>query len=377
MNSNLNFGEKKYNLSKEGWIIFVLTVGLTIFGLFMVFSASYYTAETLYGDKFLFLKKQAVGAGLGFFGMIFFMFFDNGKIKKFSIPLVIVSFVLLILVFIPPIGVEKYGAKRWINLGIMTIQPSEIAKFALIVFSATYLQKHGKNDGLKVKLPIIAVGGAMCVLVLLEPNLSITICIALLLFALLVVGGIGKRYILMIFGVGLLAVPILILVEPYRLQRLLAFLDPWASPKGEGYQLIQSLYGIANGGLFGVGYLNSRQALRFLPFAESDFIFPIIAEEFGLFGCIVVLLCFFIIILVGVKIALNADNLYSSYLSFGITILLAIQTVINVAVVTGSIPPTGLPLPFISSGNTQIIMFMSQMGILINISKNKKIKSKT
>ncbi|MEG1520702.1 MAG: FtsW/RodA/SpoVE family cell cycle protein, partial [Clostridia bacterium] len=211
--------------------------------------------------------------------------------------------------------------------------------------------------------------GAMCVLVLIEPNLSITICIALLLFAYLIAGGLKTKYILMFCGLGLLMLPILIIIEPYRLLRLFAFLDPWASPKGEGYQLIQSLYSIANGGLFGVGYLNSRQALRFLPFSESDFIFPIIAEEFGLFGCVIVIACFFEIILIGFRKAFSADNLFSSYLAFGISTLIAIQTVINIAVVSGAIPPTGLPLPLISSGNTQIIMFLSELGILINISK--------
>ena len=362
----MSYFDKK-NLGSDSTVVIVIAMVLAVIGLFTVYSASWYTASTLYGDKFMFLKKQLVGVAIGVCGLLFFTFFKHLKLKKYAMLAVIISVVMLILVFIPVIGVEKYGAKRWINLGVMTVQPSEIAKFAIILFSAKVLSKSGSNDkGLKSKLPVIAVGGIICLLILIEPNLSITVCVALLLFSMLVIGGVDVKYIVAIIGLGLLALPILIIMEPYRLDRLMAFLDPWASPKGEGYQLIQSLYSIANGGLFGVGYLNSRQALRFLPFSESDFIFPIFAEEFGLVGAIALILLYFVLIVTGFRIALKANEKFTCFLAFGITMLIAIQVAINLLVVTGSIPPTGLPLPLISSGNTQIIMFMSEIGILAN-----------
>ena len=357
----------KKNLSSDSMVVIVIAGLLAIIGLFTVYSASWYTASTLYSDKFMFLKKQVVGVAIGTCGMIFLTCFNHLNLKKFAWLSVIVSIVMLLLVFVPVIGVEKYGAKRWINLGLMTVQPSEIAKFAIILFSAKVLAEGGSRDkGIKSKLPVIIVGGVICLLILIEPNLSITVCVAMLLFSMLVVGGIDLKYIIGIVALGLLALPILIIIEPYRLDRLMAFLDPWASPKGEGYQLIQSLYSIANGGLFGVGYLNSRQALRFLPFSESDFILPIFAEEFGLVGALALILLYFILILTGFRIALKANEKFTCFLAFGISMLIAIQVSINLLVVTGSIPPTGLPLPLISSGNTQIIMFMSEIGILAN-----------
>ena len=216
-------------------------------------------------------------------------------------------------------------------------------------------------------MPVIASGGVICLLILLEPNLSITLCVGMVMVFMLIVGGIRLKHFLLIALPALALLPVLIIIEPYRLDRLVAFLDPWSSPREEGFQLIQSLYALGSGGLFGVGLFNSRQKYLFLPFSESDFIFSIIGEELGLIGAIFILMVYIIIIIQGVKIALNAADRLGAYMAFGITSVICLQTLINVAVVTGSIPPTGIPLPFISAGGSSLIVFLASVGILINI----------
>ena len=188
----------------------------------------------------------------------------------------------------------------------------------------------------------------------------------------LIVGGISKKHALFFSCAGGVAVPLLILAEPYRMKRLFAFLDPWATPQGEGFQLIQSLYGLGNGGLFGVGLLQSRQKYLFLPFAESDFIFSIIGEEFGLFGCIILMCTFLALVLCLFKIGLNAKDRFGCLLACGVGIVIAVQTLLNIAVVTGSIPPTGLPLPFISSGGTSVAVFMAGVGVALSVSRHSR-----
>ncbi|MBR1985036.1 MAG: FtsW/RodA/SpoVE family cell cycle protein, partial [Clostridia bacterium] len=212
----------------------------------------------------------------------------------------------------------------------------------------------------------------MCLLILLEPNMSITMCVGLVMITMLIVGGMSFKHFMLLAIPALILIPILIIIEPYRFDRLMAFIDPWASPKGEGYQLIQSFYSISNGGLFGVGLFNSRQKYLFLPFAESDFIFSVISEEFGWVGCFVILAVYFVLIIAGIKVAVKSKNRFGCYLATGITAIIAVQTLLNVSVVSGLIPPTGLPLPFISSGSTSIVVFMSAIGVLLNINKQNK-----
>ena len=333
-----------------------------------------YSAKMNYKNEYYFLIKQIIGALLGSIGLVFFSNFNYQKLKKFSIPVLIFSFICLILVFIPHLGVENYGAKRWIGVGPITIQASEIAKFGFILFGASYLSRNSiKGVSFKTVLPVLIVGGAMCGLILLEPNMSVTICVALTLIVMLFIGGMQLKHMAMLGGAGLMAVPVLIFAKPYRVKRLMAFLNPWASPKGEGFQLIQSLYSLGAGGLFGVGLFNSKQKYLFLPFSESDFIFSIIGEETGFFGCVILILIFMLLIISGIKIAYSCHERFGCYIATGITSIIAIQVFINVAVVTGSIPPTGLPLPFISAGSSSLIVFMSAIGILNNIAKQNSV----
>ena len=352
--------------------ILIAVTLITAFGVLMVYSASYYQAEITYGNKYFYLKKQLIGFVLGLISMIATAMIDYKKIIKLRFVLLGVSALLLILV-LTPLGVENYGARRWLKVGPITIQPSEIAKFSLALFCAGHFaKKPARAKTFKGVIPVLLAGGVICLLIMLEPNMSITVCVGALLLVMLYVSGVKKRFLFMIIIPVIIALPLLIILEPYRLKRLMAFVNPWASPKGEGYQLLQSLYALGSGGLFGVGLFNSRQKLRFLPFAESDFILSIIGEEFGFVGTAILFLVFLFIVIRGIKIAVKCTNYFGYLLGLGIITVFAVQTLVNVLVVTGSIPPTGLPLPLISSGNTSIIVFMSAFGVLYSISKDSE-----
>lgn len=343
---------------------------LAVTGTVFIYSASCYSASATYNDAFYFVKKQVVGIILGIATMIFTASIDYHRLKKFTLPISLLAIVLLVLVFVPKIGVENYGAKRWIAIGPLTLQPSELAKFALILFSATYISSNpGNMRTLKGIIPILAYGLVLCALIIAEPNMSITVCMVALMISILFAGGMKIKYFLLLAIPAVFLAVLLILIEPYRLDRLSAFLDPWASPKGEGYQLLQSLYALGSGGWFGVGLFNSRQKYAFLPFSESDFILSIIGEEIGFIGIVVFFLLLFYIIFRGIKTASKSKDFFGYILSVGITMIFGIQVVVNALVVSGAIPPTGLPLPLVSSGNTAIIIFMAEMGILYNVSK--------
>ena len=340
----------------------------------MVYSASYYAANITYGNSFFFAKKQIIGAVVGLAAMLVFSFINYNTLKKLRWAIISASVVLLAAVFLPVIGVTNYGATRWLNLGITTIQPSEIAKFGFVIFAASYLAKnYEKVKSFAGIVPVILAGGIICTLVILEPNMSITICVALTMIVMLIVGGARfKHFVFIAVPMVALAV-LLVIIAPYRMRRLLAFLNPWQSAQAEGFQLVQSLYAVGSGGWFGVGLFNSRQKYLFLPFAESDFIFSIFAEEFGFVGCVLLVGIYLLIILRGIKIAKEAKDRFGSYLAMGITTVIAVQVIMNIAVVTGSIPPTGLPLPFISAGSTSLVVFMSAIGILQSIKRESAI----
>ena len=352
---------------KIDYILLSAVLALVGLGLLFVYSASCYSAEITYGNKYFFLTKQALGAAVGAVAMLVAMNVKLEFVKKLWIVGVIFSVILLLLVFVPGISIENYGAKRWIGVGSFSMQPSEIAKFAYVLFCAVCMSRMDMSK-FRCCLPPIAVGILFCGLIIAEPNMSITMCMALLMIIMLFLGGMKWKYFLLMLIPIALAVPLLIVIEPYRLQRLLAFIDPWASPKDEGYQLIQSLYALGSGGWFGVGLFNSRQKYRFLPFAESDFIFSVIGEETGLIGCLIVFALFAVVILRGVRIAVNSRDKFSCFLAGGISAVIAVQSLLNFAVVTGSIPPTGLPLPFISYGGTSLVVFMTAIGLLLNLS---------
>ena len=356
----------------KGDLFFLAAVLLLAgWGVVCVYAASSYNAEVQYGDEFYFFKKQLIGFVLGTVAMVGVSFVPYEKLKKIGIPALVVSLVLLALVFIPGLGRSNYGATRWIGIGPITIQPSELAKLGFVLFTAGYFAKDpARMRTLRGCLPVLGAGLGVCVLIILEPNMSVTMCVGAIMIGMLFLAGASKKALAAVCVPVLLAVPALIIAEPYRLQRLSAFMDPWASPKEEGYQLIQSLYALSNGNLFGVGLFNSRQKYRFLPFAESDFILSVIAEETGFFGvlCMFALIAF--IVWRGFRIAARCGNFYGFLLAGGITLAFAVQSALNALVVSGCIPPTGLPLPLVSAGNTSLIVTMAGMGIVYGISRH-------
>ena len=344
---------------------------MSAFGVLAVYSASSYNAKVQYGDEFYFMKKQLLGFCIGVPAMLLAGRINVEKLrgKRLRWVFLLVPILLLGLVFVPGIGRSNYGATRWIGIGPITVQPSELAKYGFVLFAAAYMADNmGKVRSLKGCLPVLIAGGVICVLILLEPNMSVTMCMGIVMLCMLFLGGMKMKYFLLIFFPLLLAVPVLIIAEPYRLLRLSAFLDPWASPKEEGYQLIQSLYALGNGGWFGTGLFRSRQKYRFLPFSESDFILSIIGEELGFVGVLLLFAAAAFLIWRGVRTAARAKDFFSFLLSSGITAVYAVQTALNALVVSGAIPPTGLPLPLISSGNTSLIITMAFMGILYAVS---------
>ena len=367
MRARLNSGA-----AAKGDLFFLAAVLLLAgWGVVCVYAASSYNAEVQYGDEFYFFKKQLIGFVLGTAAMAGVSFIPYEKLKKIGIPALIVSLVLLALVFIPGVGRSNYGATRWIGIGPITIQPSELAKLGFVLFAAGYFAKDpARMRTLRGCLPVLGAGLGICVLIILEPNMSVTMCVGAIMIGMLFLAGASKKALAAVCVPVLLAVPALIIAEPYRLQRLSAFMDPWASPKEEGYQLIQSLYALSNGNLFGVGLFNSRQKYRFLPFAESDFILSVIAEETGFFGvlCMFALIAF--ILWRGFRIAARCGNFYGFLLAGGITLAFAVQSALNALVVSGCIPPTGLPLPLVSAGNTSLIVTMAGMGIVYGISRH-------
>lgn len=359
------------------WGIPVAAVLLAGFGVLMVYSASYYSAQQQTGDAFFYMKKQLAGLVLGGIAMAVMALFPYRKLKKLKWPALIVSLVLLAAVFVPGLGVENYGATRWIGIGPITIQPSEISKYGFVLFASAYAsEKPERMQRFIGMLPVLGAGGAVCVLIILEPNMSVTMCTGMIMLAMLFLSGVKMRHLLVILFPIAAAVPVLIIMEPYRLQRLYAFLDPWSSPQGEGYQLIQSLYALGNGGWFGTGLFRSVQKYRYLPFAESDFILSVIGEEFGFVGIVLLFCAFGLLIYFGIRTAAKSRDMFGFLMASGITAAIAVQTIINALVVSGSIPPTGLPLPLISAGNTSLVFTMAALGVLFNISKSEPLKGK-
>ncbi len=352
-------------LKNKEWTVPLFAVLLGIIGLVFIYSASSYSALLSYGDSFFYVKKQVVAFIVGLGAMFFGMYIPRKLLIRFKWVILAVSVTLLGLVFIPGLGVESYGATRWLSLGFTTFQPSEIAKFGFIIFLAGYFYEKPPICFRNLIIPILSCL-VMCVAIILEPNMSITLVVGLSFLFLVFIAGVHKKYFIFFFVAILIAGVALLIAEPYRLSRFSAFINPWENPKGEGYQLIQSFYAISSGGLFGVGLFQSRQKYLFLPFAESDFIFSIIAEETGLVGCVVVMALFFCLIFFSYRIAMRAEDRYVFLLVSGLTSVIFLQTIINLAVVSGCIPPTGVPLPFVSFGGSSLVSFLFVVGLISN-----------
>lgn len=346
-------------------------VALVAIGIIMVFSASYYDALYKHKDVFFFLKKELTWAPIGIIAMIAMMLIDYHTWKKFTWLAYMGTIVALIAVLV--VGQNINGATRWLNIAGISFQPSELAKYVIVFFLAMAIDKYGgvKNNW---KGPLIYLGAAavFSILVYKENNLSIASIIMFVAFIMVFVSGMSIKETITLIVLGVMVGAIGIFSASYRIDRFVSFLNPWKYADNEGYQLIHSLYALGSGGLFGVGLGNSKQKALYMPEPHNDFIFAIIGEELGLIGCIVVISIFIVLIVSGIKVASRAKDRYGKLLAIGIISVIAVQAIINIAVVTGSMPVTGVPLPFISYGGTSLVFNLAAMGVLLNISRQCK-----
>jgi cell division protein FtsW len=364
------------NQKPPDFAILFSSLMLLCFGIIMVFSSSSVWAYYLHKDSLYFLKRQMAWAALGFLAMIFFMNYDYWNIKKHEKTIVFFMFLLLLIVLIPGVGIELNGARRWIGVGSLTVQPSELAKLGMVIYLADGLER--KQDKIRNFftgiLPFLIVTGLVCGLIVIEPHLSATVLVGMTAFVMLFAAGASMIQLFSLGTVGFAAVMVLIFTKGYRMGRFISFLNPWEDIQDKGYHIVQSLYALGSGGLIGVGLGHSRQKFFYLPEPQTDFIFAIIGEELGFLGACFVILLFMFLIWRGYKTALTAPDLFGKFLATGLTTLIALQFLINIAVVTASMPVTGMPLPFISYGGSSLIITMSQVGILLNISRYTEAK---
>jgi len=355
------------------YVLLIPTLLLLGLGLVTIYSASSFLAAHKYGDSYHFLKRQGGFCLVGLLLMIVAKNIPVTLYRKTVYPMVAGSLLLLLLLFIPGLGMKVGGATRWISLGLFAFQPSELAKLTLALFVAYSMAKKGDEMRLFTKgfMPHILVAGLFMVLILFQPDLGTCIIMGCWLIILLFVGGVRPVHL---FSLALVASPVvcwLILHEGYRLKRWWAFLNPWKDPHGLGFQIIHSFLAIGSGGIFGVGLGNSKQKLFYLPEPHTDFILSIVAEELGLIGITFVVTLFSVLIVRGIKIALGARDLYSSYLAMGITSLMGLQVMINMGVVMGLLPTKGLTLPFISYGGSSLVVSLLGIGMLLSISARR------
>jgi cell division protein FtsW len=360
--------------STPDFLLIILTFSLLAIGLIMVYSASAIWAEYKFHDSFFFAKRQLLFASAGVIAMFFIMNIDYWTWRDWSKVLIIVCFLLLVLVLIPGIGMVRNGSRSWIGVGAFSIQPSEFMKLAMIAFLAKYLSENQKNitsfkRGLLPALTLVFLAFGM---IMLQPDLGTGTVMVGTCIAMIFVAGARISHFIGLGILGLAGFAALVLSAPYRIKRITSFLNPWEDPLGSGFQIIQSLYAIGPGGLFGLGLGQSRQKFFYLPEPQTDFIFAILAEELGFIGGSLVLLLFSLLLWRGVRIALGAPDLYGSFLAIGIISMVAIQVMINIGVVTGLMPVTGITLPFLSYGGSSLTLMLMAIGVLLNISKHAK-----
>ncbi|WP_405103780.1 stage V sporulation protein E [Oceanobacillus sp. FSL H7-0719] len=357
--------------------IVLLTVifALLIIGVIMVYSASHIWSEYKYDDSLYYLKRQLLFAGAGVIAMFIFMFIPYTTWKKYVNIILFGCFILLIAVLIPGIGMVRGGAQSWIGVGAFSIQPSEFMKLGLIVFLAALLSEKQKYITSLTKgfLPCLLLTFTAFGLIMLQPDLGTGLVLVLTCITMIFIAGARVSHFVSLGVLGIVGFALLIISAPYRINRITAFLNPWEDPLGDGFQIIQSLYAIGPGGLMGLGLGNSLQKYFYLPEPQTDFIFAILAEELGFIGGTAVILLFFLLLWRGVKVALENTDPFARYLAIGIVAMIAIQAMINISVVIGLIPVTGITLPFLSYGGSSLTLTLCSVGILLNISIHSRI----
>lgn len=358
---------KKYNK-----LLLLAVILISLFGLLMIYSSSNIWAEYKYNDPYKYLKSQAIFLIIGYILMIIISKFPYQNYKKLANIIFLTCTIMLILVLIPGIGTVRNGSRSWFGIGSLGLQPSEFTKLGLIIFTSKYLANNTKElkDIKKGVLPILGVLLLIFGLIMLEPDFGTGVVIIMTIIVLLFVSGVKMNFFIKIGILGLIGIIVLILIAPYRLERIVSFINPWTDPLGSGFQIIQSLYAIGPGGLLGLGFGNSIQKHFYLPEPQTDFIFAIISEEFGFLGVLIVATLFITIIYSGLKISMKCQDNFGKFLAFGITFGLAFQTILNLMVVVGLLPVTGVTLPFLSYGGSSLLISLINMGILLNIDKN-------
>lgn len=362
---------------KPDKVLLFTIFSLIVFGLMMIASAGIIYSQTRFGDQYYFFRRQLFWGILP--GMISFYFLqriDYHFWKKTAVIFFLVSLVLLVLVFVPSLGIKTYGASRWLQLGPLSFQPSEMLKLSIIFYLALWLERKGARstkDFFEGLMPFLVVLGIVGFLVIKQPDLGTLGVIVSVSLAIFFAAGAKVSHLLAIIMAGFLALLALIKIEPYRFNRFLAFMDPKIDPQGIGYHINQALIAIGSGGIFGIGLGHSRQKFNYLPEPAGDSIFAIIGEELGMIGILVLISLFVVLAMRGFRIAKNAPDDFGKLTAVGITSWIIFQALINICSITAMIPLTGVPLPFISYGGTSIVFLLSASGILLNISKQSKI----
>jgi len=351
-------------------VLFIATFLLVCTSIVMVYSASVVVASDRYGQPYLFLFKQLTWMLLGLCLMALLMRIDYRHYRQPVVAVGLVSLVIAALVVVllsPPIN----GTRRWFGVAGIGVQPSEFAKLAAILFTAWWLERRMEqvDDWRTVLLPVGGMAGVLCVLILAEPDFGTATAVAAVVGAILFTAGVSYRYLAMAGAVAVPLAGVAVVLEPYRMQRMVTFLDPWKDPQGAGFQVIQSLIAVGAGGVGGTGLSQGTQKLHFLPEPFTDFIYAVIAEELGLIGATAVLLCFAVIAWRGYLTAEHAPDRFGAFLAVGITTMIVLQGFVNISVVLGLLPTKGIPLPFVSAGGSSLLVNLLAMGVLLNVSQ--------
>ena len=352
--------------------LLISVIILSIFGCIMIYTSSNVWALYKFNDAFKYLKNQSIFLIFGIFLMYFLSKLDYNFYKKKANLIIGICFILLVLVLIPGIGVVRNGSRSWFGVFGFGIQPSEATKIGLVIFISKYLSNNYSimYNIKKGVLPILSIILIFFILIMLEPDFGTACVITLSLIAMIFISKVKLSFFIKIGLTGLLGVVVLIIIAPYRMARIVSFLNPWSDPLGSGFQIIQSLYAIGPGGLFGLGLGNSIQKHFYLPEPQTDFIFSIISEELGFIGILIVSMLFIFIFYRCIKISLNTKDLFGKYLCFGLSFTIIFQTILNLCVVIGLVPVTGVTLPFLSYGGSSLLVSLTSIGIILNISKN-------
>lgn len=357
-------------LHPDKWL-FAATIGLALFGVVMVYSASAVMAMRETGSQFHYVIKQGIGTGIGFIAMVAAMQFDYNRLRDRRIVygLLGISVLLLIAVFAFP---AVNGAQRWIKFKGFSMQPSELSKLGLVIFLAYFLEKRAGEEQsfFRTFVPCAFVTGVLAVLVVAEPDLGTALMLAMVFAVLIYAAGARLLHLGMAALPAVIGVIGLLVFVPFRMRRMVMFLDPWADPQGSGFQVVQSLIAIGSGGPNGLGFAQGKQKMLFLPFAHSDFIFAVVGEELGLIGTLTVLSIFGLFLWRGLRVALLAPDRFGMLLSLGIVTGIVVQALFNISVVLSLVPTKGIPLPFISYGGSSLVLTLASVGILLNISQH-------